>query len=221
MAHCEGDDYWTDNTKLQRQVEFLESHKDYVACVHNTCFLYPNGKRIIKYQQERDTTVDFKDLLHSGGNVYHTSSLVQRKEYAVLPDRLRVKGVGDYPKAIYLGMKGKIFYFKDVMSVYRVMTPGSWTDRTLHDSEAQINTHKGIIQMLNQVDIMTDYNYHLYITSVIRRNEISILNINQNYREINKKYKKDLSKSERIKYFIKQHFNFLFRMYKKTKSIKW
>lgn len=42
FAICEGDDYWTDETKLQKQIDFLEIHQDYSMCCHNSTRLYSN-----------------------------------------------------------------------------------------------------------------------------------------------------------------------------------
>lgn len=45
IAYCEGDDYWTDPNKLQKQVDFMENHPEYAICIHG-CSIYDvrNGK---------------------------------------------------------------------------------------------------------------------------------------------------------------------------------
>ena len=43
IAFCEGDDYWTDPLKLQKQIDFLESHPDYSLCFHNAIIHWEDG----------------------------------------------------------------------------------------------------------------------------------------------------------------------------------
>ncbi len=48
IALCEADDYWTDPESLQKRVDFLETHSDYVLCFHNAFILYDEKKKISK-----------------------------------------------------------------------------------------------------------------------------------------------------------------------------
>ncbi|HEX9927582.1 MAG TPA: glycosyltransferase, partial [Pyrinomonadaceae bacterium] len=40
VAMCEGDDYWTDSRKLQRQIDFLEANPDFSVCFHPVKIIY-------------------------------------------------------------------------------------------------------------------------------------------------------------------------------------
>lgn len=132
FATCEGDDYWCDENKLQRQFDFLETHPDYSACVHNTlekdC---RTGKEWPRYDTEADHDLTFEEVIKCGGATFHTSSMFYRREFFEVPDELRSTHFSDYPRAVYFRLSGKIYRFKEIMSVYRYLSEGSWTERNL------------------------------------------------------------------------------------------
>ena len=133
IALCEGDDYWCDEHKLQRQVDFLEAHEDYSACVHNTEELdcISGGKRAL-YDTKADHDVTFAEVIQYGSAAFQTSSILCRREYCFVPEGMHVEHFDDYPRSAYLCLSGKVHRFKEIMSVYRLFATGSWTARNLN-----------------------------------------------------------------------------------------
>lgn len=130
IAICEGDDYWTDPLKLQKQINFLDHNEDYSICFHHVDEVDENGKliseKIVQSEiEEKDYTID--DL--SKGNFIHTPSVVFRKNVQKLPDFFIFSPLGDYPLHMINASYGKIKYFPDTMAVYRVGA-GIWSSQT-------------------------------------------------------------------------------------------
>ena len=129
IAICEGDDYWTDPCKLQKQVDFLESHLEYTMCCHRAFLFSEKEKKIIgeNYCYMEDKTIDIKDIINRTGLFISTCSILYRKiikdNYPLYCDQCVV---GDYPLQIMCAMKGKTYFFNEAMSVYRVNNPNSW-----------------------------------------------------------------------------------------------
>lgn len=128
IAMCDGDDYWTDPLKLQKQVDFLESHPDYVLCYHKVQELYPDGKilddNFNKENVEKDVTLQY---LAEHSNVIHTPSIVFRKKTPILPLELSNLPAGDYPLNMYLLQFGKGKYFPNEMAIYRRHDASLWS----------------------------------------------------------------------------------------------
>lgn len=115
-ADCEGDDYWTDPNKLQRQVDFLESHLDYSLSTENGTVLYTNTNVARPFSDEPEHDVSLEDLLIR--RRFPTASAVYRSEF--LPEFLQSKQPGfDTAMWAYLSTKGKIHFNPVISSVYR------------------------------------------------------------------------------------------------------
>lgn len=123
LAICEGDDYWTDPLKLQRQVDFLETHPDYGMC-YTQCFYYDqaHGQLWDKARGGRAETAE--ELVWM--NTIPTLTVVARTELVrrfVAEIRPETRGwlMGDYPMWLYLAAESKIRFMPEVTGVYRVL----------------------------------------------------------------------------------------------------
>lgn len=142
IAVCEGDDYWTDENKLQKQVDFLEKNPSYVACVHKYIVVDENNqeqdvKTFGYYENEETYTLkDFetKELPSQFATIVYRN--VFRKYNNTYPKAfLDIKmRQGDIKCFLFLLCHGDIYRMKDVMSAYRFVCKkggASWSSRSL------------------------------------------------------------------------------------------
>ena len=204
VAVCEGDDYWCDDNKLQKQVNVLENNPEYVACVHQTKILdCRNGKESLISPYNEDCIVEVEKVLSRGGAVFQTSSLMYRKELDERrPDFCFVtRQVADYPFAIYLALSGSIYFLNDVMSVYRMYTEGSWT--VYNASKPNIEHRKDMIKMWMLADKYSDFKYHKLWKNEILNFEYYIWKHTKEFSILGNKHFWLLPFSKKIKLFFR------------------
>lgn len=126
IALCEGDDYWIDPEKLQRQVDFMDAHSDYALCFHPVRVEFENnaGKDFIFPDRTEIKSLSVEQLLRQ--NFIQTNSVMyRRKSYAHIPDDILPL---DWYLHLYHAQYGKIGFIDSVMSVYRRHPGGLWWD---------------------------------------------------------------------------------------------
>lgn len=129
------DDYWIDEEKIQKALNFLEENRDFTIYTANTNMLYSNGTTK-QYITARTKVSDFKDYLQGRVLLGHTSSCVFRNVIFkdALPSKLtklecesnEVSFRGDSFRNLIHIHKGKAFFQPEIDSVYRITQEGIW-----------------------------------------------------------------------------------------------
>ena len=168
IAMCEGDDFWIHPNKLKIQVDYLEAHPNSSGCIHayrRDCFQgeVVSSKEIHKYQQTVDV-IPPEEVICGKGQFCATASWVYRASAVVdYPDWAKRAPVGDKPLKLVLFTRGSIGYIDEVMSVYQVGVPGSWTTRVFRDRKAEKILRQGLISIINDFDDWTNGKYHKFV----------------------------------------------------------
>lgn len=122
IAMCEGDDYWTDPLKLQKQVDFLESNPDFNLCIHPSLVINTiSGEKKIRDGFKKDV-YQYDDVITKFIGA-PTSSFVFRNNI-VFPDWFYSVYGGDRAIVVLNSLRGKIKVLDFVGSVYRIHTGG-------------------------------------------------------------------------------------------------
>lgn len=129
VALLEGDDYWTDSTKLQRQVAALEAQHDHSGCFHPVPYVNADGIPTgITQPPSLPDVVTYRDMCQT--NWVQTCSLMFRRDaLPTLPEWFNSLPLGDWPLCLLLTNWGPLGLIDRPMSHYRVHQGGIWTSK--------------------------------------------------------------------------------------------
>ena len=227
IAMCEGDDYWTDPLKLQKQVDFLETHEDVSMCFHDANVIDTESNIVgnfKRYNQNQYALIE--EILLGRGGFIPTASIVFEAQFVKsgYPDYCLNCHVGDFPLQLYLSAKGKVFYFNEVMSVYR-QNAGNWTHNfSQRDFSLQVNGWMSEFIVTDGINALLDYKYADTITQFQADYIIGIIllphrNKKTEIKKIFGSYIEKFHFKSKIKFFLICHAFFFYRLF--TKLFSW
>ena len=169
VAFCEGDDYWTDEKKLQKQLDFLQNHQEYALCFHNAVNISDHSE----YNQTLFAHIENRE--YSPEEIYrhwtvHTATVMMRSE--VLKTDAFKKTVTD-PTLLYFdtvlflaaSTMGKLRGFSEVMSAYRRHESGLSFGPKNFTRDLKHNKLDRIIGNYHQKEIKKIADWHIFTRS--------------------------------------------------------
>lgn len=171
IALCEGDDFWIDARKLEKQIKLLDEKSEIKICFSAGFLMFNTGKLVKGYIHAKNVKVFSPEkVIEEGGGFMPTCSLIIHKSiFEALPDWFcDIAPVGD----VFLQILGSIdkgaLYLPDTTCIYRVASEGSWTIADQGRSEKKImeNQLKSTF-CYESINSSTEYRYSTSFKKVI------------------------------------------------------
>lgn len=154
IALCECDDYWMDDSKLQRQYNAMETHPEVDMCACRAVEVSAQDELVLRdiRPKKGDTILTAEEVILGGGGYLALASLFFRKNISdSLMEFEKILQL-DYTWQIKGALRGGIYYLDRKMAAYRKGVEGSWTVRIERQQKNRAAVTKQIIEMLHELD---------------------------------------------------------------------
>lgn len=172
IAMCEGDDYWTCDTKLKQQVEYMEAHPECTLCFHSANQINDGVMSKAMMRPYNESRVVSPEEIINKKSGYPTASLMMRADLMkALPEFYMQAPIGDIPMQLTMAAAGYGYYIDSPMCAYRYFTEGSWSRDmfTGEYKEKQLRYRDQMLKMYDQFDEFTKGSYHKAVTKAKNR----------------------------------------------------
>ena len=224
VAICEGDDYWNDPQKLQKQVDYMESHDECSMMVSNGYgYIEDMGKTILLNPIPIVTSryLAMEEILKESNGLIPTASTILRKELIVNEPEWSFKApVGDRPLRMWCAINGKVFYDVNPMVTYRRGSAGSFTLTVRKDIDYAYKIYSEMETFFDAFDCYTQQKFHKEVQYMKDREEYYFYNRVGNYDALVKcPYFLALPRMKRYKRILSIKYPAFYEACKKVKDL--
>ncbi len=209
IAICEGDDYWLDSRKLQKQTSVLESHVECSMAVCNFYAFYEkNGlfRLVNPVPIGASRYLTMSEVLQERGGLIPTASMFCRKELLEnKPKEFSTPYVGDRPLRMWCAVNGPIYYDVKPMTVYRVGSVGSFGQRIHGNNQYALDVLKTMCAFFDYFDSYTKFEYHEDVIYMKNREEFSYYKRTSDSKLFRCDYFRSFTLKKKIKIFLKYY----------------
>ena len=154
IALCEGDDYWINNQKLEKQYGMMEMNANTTLVISPGRMEY-NGRVLSKihcWHGKKARLFHAQDVLDAVNQFAPTASYFLRKDILIQSLKtFSIAPIGDLFVEVFAGIHGDIVYFPEIFSMYRLQADASWSKRI--NQNKTINIKNYLLEMQKTIAI--------------------------------------------------------------------